>query len=263
MASRTFEKTVSSNCDNPHYHYVLRLADNALIVAQRLGEWIGHGPQLEEELANANFALDYLGQARAFYSHAAELEGQGRDEDDLAFLRDSSDFENVLLVEQPNGDFAQTVVRQFFYDAFSYLQLQQLQASADEKVAAIATRGAKELEYHLRHVRQWVVRLGDGTEESHRRMQDAVNRLWCYSGELLAPDAIDSWASENGIGPDPATLKENWHQLISDAFAEATLSVPENGWMASGGKNGQHTEHHGYLLADLQFLQRAYPGATW
>ncbi len=248
---------------NEHFQYVLRLADNALITAQRLGEWIGNGPQLEEELANANFALDYLGQARAFYSHAGKIEGNGRDEDDLAFLRDSADFQNILLVEQPNGDFAQTVVRQFFYDAFSYLQLQSLMDSSDEHLAAIAARATKELQYHLRHVRQWVVRLGDGTDESHQRMQAAIDHLWCYSGEMLTADAVDRWAIDNAIGPDPDALKTAWREIVDDAFSEATLTLPDTEWMATGGKQGQHSEHHGYLLADLQFLQRAYPGATW
>lgn len=243
--------------------YVLRIADNALICGQRLGEWVGKGPQLEEELAMANFALDYIGQARALYSYAAEIESSGRSEDDFAFLRDSIDFTNVLLVEQPNGDFAYTIARQFLFEAFFLLQLQALSNSSDERLQAIAARAVKELGYHLRHTRQWLLRLGDGTDESHERMQRGIDELWRYTGELFSADDVDDWAAAAGIGPDPADLHEEWSQIVTDALREATLTVPESGWMDSGGKQGRHSEHHGYLLAEMQFLQRAYPGSTW
>ena len=177
------------------YKYVLRLADNALVVAQRLGEWVGHGPELEEEMACANFALDFVGQARAFYTYAGEIEGANRSEDDLAFLRDSNDFYNVLLVEQPNGDFAQTIARQFFFATFYQLQLEALEASSDDRIAAIAARANKEICYQLRHTRQWLMRLGDGTDESHRRMQAAIERLWEYTGEMFTSDETDEWAA--------------------------------------------------------------------
>ncbi len=243
--------------------YVLRLADNALILAQRLGEWVGHAPELEEEMALANFALDHVGQARMWFSLAADIEGKGRSEDDLAFLRDSIDFHNVLLVEQPNGDFGQTIARQFLFDSFYQYQLEALSRSKEPRLAEIAAKALKENRYHLRHTRQWLVRLGDGTQESHRRMQAAVDDLWRFTGELFSSDAIDEWAAAAGIGPDPATLVSQWDSYVNEAFAEATLVRPDSGWMASGGKDGRHTEHHGHMLADMQFLQRAYPGAQW
>lgn len=243
--------------------YVLRLADNALVPGQRLGEWVGHGPELEEEMAFANFALDFIGQARAFYTYAGELEGAGRGEDDFAFLRDSNDFYNVLLVEQPNGDFAQTIVRQYLFATFYQLQLRELESSSDDRIAAIAARANKEISYQLRHTQQWVLRLGDGTQESQRRMQSAIDNLWPYTGEMFAADETDNYAARNDIGPAPESLRDEWLNTVHSVFTEATLRMPENDWMASGGKQGQHSEHHGYLLAEMQFMQRAYPGLTW
>lgn len=243
--------------------YVLRLADNSLILAQRLGEWVGHAPALEEEMALANFALDHMGQARMLFSLAADIEDKGRTEDDLAFLRDSIDFHNVLLVEQPNGHFGQTIARQFLFDSFYQYQLEALSASEEPRLAEIAAKARKENHYHLRHTKQWLVRLGDGTSESHRRMQTAVDDLWRFTGELFSRDAIDEWVAAAGVGPDPATLVSQWDAYVNDAFAEATLTRPDSGWMASGGKEGRHTEHHGFMLADMQFLQRAYPGTQW
>ncbi len=248
---------------SPLFPYLLRLADNALIAGQRLSEWVGHAPQLEEELAFANFALDYLGQARALYSYAGEVEGAGRDEDALAYLRDSQDFYNLLLLEQPNGDFAQTIVRQFFFEAFYRLQLEALLSSRDARLAAIAARAAKELAYHLRHTRAWVLRLGDGTDESHRRAQTAVDKLWQYTGEMFVSDEIDERVAEAHIGPRSETLFDPWQAEIQQTFEHAGLSVPDSEWMASGGKQGRHGEHHGYLLAEMQFLQRAYPDSRW
>ena len=245
------------------YAYLLRLGDNSAIFGQQLGAWVGKGPELEEEMAMANFALDYIGQARMYYSLAAEVEGNGRTEDDLAFLRDGIDFHNVLLAEQPNGDFAMTIARQFYFESYYQYQLAELARSDEPRLAEIAVKAEKEIRYHLRHARQWLVRLGDGTDESHRRMQHAIDELWRYTGELFCADDVEKWANENGIGPDPATLKDAWLEVVAAALNEATLEKPHDEWMASGGKSGRHTEHLGYLLADMQFLQRTYPGATW
>ena len=254
---------MSERNDNRRFDYLIGIADNALLCGQRLGEWVGHGPQLEEELAMANFALDYIGQARVLYDYAGEVEGAGRDEDQLAFLRDSNDFHNILLVEQPNGDFAQTIARQFLFESFYVLQLKALESSADQRLSEFAVRAGREIAYHLRHTRQWVQRLGDGTEESHRRMQAAVDRLWRYTGEMFASDEVDLWAAEAGVGPKPESLHESWRSEIESTLSEATLKRPEDAWMASGGKQGEHSEHHGYLLAEMQFVQRAYPESTW
>jgi len=250
--------------DKTHlFEYLLRLGDNALVLGQRLGEWVAHGPELEEEMAMANFALDYIGQARLFLSYAGEVEGQRRDEDQLAFLRDSIDFKNVLLVEQPNGDFGQTIARQFLYESFYQFQLEGLSRSTDTRIAEIAERVSKEIRYHLRHTRKWVLRLGDGTDESHKRIQNSFDELWRFSGELFVADETDNWAVEHGIGPNPETLSSRWNQFVGAALTEATLIQPDDGWMDGGGRYGRHSEHLGYLLADMQFLQRAYPAASW
>jgi len=253
---------VSTDKDNL-FSYLIRLGDNSLIFGQQLGAWVGKGPELEEEMAMANFALDYIGQARMFYSLAANIEGQNRSEDDLAFLRDGMDFQNILLAEQPNGDFAITIARQFFFESFYQFQLAALKESSEPRLAEIAVKAEKEIRYHLRHARQWLVRLGDGTEESHQRMQSAVDELWRYTGELFEVDGIDEWASSTGVGPDPSLFRDQWSGYVSDALREATLSQPGQEWMASGGRQGKHSEHLGYLLAEMQFLQRAYPGAAW
>lgn len=245
------------------FEYLLRLGDNALILGQRLGEWVAQGPELEEEMAMANFALDYIGQARVFLSYAAQIEGQDRSDDDLAYLRDGPEFRNVLLAEQPNGHFGQTIARQFLYESFYQLQLVELCKSRDPHIAEIAARVVKENAYHLRHMRKWVLRLGDGTTQSHDRIQQSFDDLWRFTGELFVADQLDNWAVENGIGPDPATLRTAWNESVKATLNEATLKQPEDGWMDSGGRNGRHTEHLGYLLAEMQFMQRAYPGASW
>lgn len=253
-----------STNDNPRlFEYLLRLADNALICGQQLAAWVGHGPELEEEMAMGNFALDYIGQARMLYAFAGEIEGKGRGEDDLAFLRDGMDFRNMLLVEQPNGDFAQTIARQFLYDAWYLPLLEALANSSEQRLAEIAGCAAREIRYHLRHERLWVLRLGDGTAESRRRMQAAIDLLFPYTHELFAADELDDWAAAAGIGPHPDTLRPAWESTVHAALAEATLKQPEPGWAACGGKHGRHTEHLGYLLAEMQFLQRAYPAAKW
>lgn len=243
--------------------YVLRLGDNALILGQRLTEVMAKGPELEEELANANFALDYIGQARLFYDYAAELDGKGRDQDYYAFLRDSHEFQNLLLVEQPNGHFGDLIARQFLFESFYVLQLYALAACTDERLAAIAAKAGKEIRYHLRHGSQWVIRLGDGTGQSHRRISESFERLWRYSGEAFAGDAVDAAVREHFAGPDLEVLKAEWHGNVAAVLREATLDVPDGDWMDGGGREGRHTEHFGYLLAEMQFLQRAYPGASW
>ena len=245
------------------YEYALRLGDNPLVLCQRLGEWCGHGPELEEDLALTNIALDLIGQARLFLKYAAELEGSGKTEDDLAFLRDGAEFRNVLLVEQPNGDYGQTIVRQFFFDQFMYEFYSALTHSKEQRFAEIAQKSLKEVTYHLRHSSGWFIRLGDGTEESQRRMQQAMDRLWCFTGELFSTDEVDEVLLQAGIAPDIQGIKSKWETSVATVCSEATIKIPDNPWMASGGKTGRHSEHLGYLLADMQFLQRAYPGATW
>jgi len=243
--------------------YLLRLADNAVILGQQLGDWVGKAPEMEEDIAMANFALDYIGQSRMLFSLAAKIEGRGRSEDDLAFLRDGIDFHNILLVEQPNGDFATTIARQFLFESFYQLQLAALTDSSEPRLAEIAVKAGKENQYHLRHTRLWLVRLGDGTDESHQRLQAAINQLWRFTGEMFVADPIDAWAAISGTGPDLARLYDDWSETVTEALTEATLTRPDQDWMASGGKQGRHTEHHGFLLADMQFLQRAYPGSSW
>jgi len=245
------------------FTYLLRLGDNALVLAQRLAQWCGKGPMFEEDMALSNTALDLLGQARLWLTYAGEIEGNGCDEDALAFLRDVHDFHNLLLVEQPNGDYAATIVRQFYFDAWHALLLQQLMRSADVRIADIADKASKEVTYHLRRSSDLVVRLGDGTEESHRRMQAAVDDLWSFTGEMFTPDNTEELLTAQGIAPTLTTLRDPWLAHVSVTFTSATLKLPAGTWMQKGGKQGQHTEHLGYLLAEMQFLQRAYPGAKW
>ncbi len=251
------------NADEARLAYVLRLGDNALILAQRMVELVAVRPDLEEELANANFALDYLGQARLFYSYAAELEGKGRGEDDFAFLRADNEFRNFLLVEQPNGHFGDTITQCVLFESFYLLQLAALTTCSDSRIAEIAARAEKELRYHVRHNAQWLVRLGDGTAESHTRVQASLDRLWRFTGEMFAPDDVDLEFSAAFDGPDLAAIEERWCANLASILETATLRLPESGWMASGGKDGRHTEHFGFLVAEMQHLQRAYPGATW
>lgn len=246
------------------FQWLLRCGDNALILSQRLSAWCGKGPALEEDMAVTNVALDLLGQARLWLSYAAECEGNGRDEDQLAYLRDVHDFRNLLLVEQPNGHFGDTLARQFFFDTWHYYLLTALCQSTDAQVAAIAEKSLKEVSYHVRRSSDLIVRLGDGTEESHARMQASVDGLWMYCGEMFAPDAIDLAMAEQGIAPDLGSLHTPWLAHVSSIFHAATLRLPSPAaWMQNGGKNGRHSEHLGFLLAEMQFLQRAYPGAQW
>ncbi|MDO9712134.1 1,2-phenylacetyl-CoA epoxidase subunit PaaC [Paracraurococcus lichenis] len=243
--------------------HTMRLADTMLVLGHRLSEWTGQAPMLEEELALANAALDYIGQARSLYAYAATLEGKGRTEDDLAYLRDAPDWRNWLIAELPNGDFARTVLRQFLVAAFLQPWWHALAQSKDATLAAIAAKAEKEAAYHLRHAGEWVIRLGDGTAESHRRMEAALEELWSYTGEMFEADAADRALIEAGIVPDPETLRGAWADMVGRVLAEATLAMPGPAWMQSGGRRGVHTEHLGHLLAVMQHLPRSYPGAVW
>ena len=250
--------------DDPLVDWLLRQGDSCLVLGHRLSEWCGHAPVLEEDIALANVALDLIGQARFWLTLAGEVEGAGRDENQLAYLRDAHAYRNVLLVEQKNGDFAVTMTRQFLFDAWHWLVLTELQRSADPRVAEIAMKAVKEVAYHLERSRDWVIRLGDGTEESHRRMRKAVDQLWPFSGELFEMDEVDRAVIERGIGVDLEELRGPWLELVRTTFDEATLAMPNpDAWMQRGGKRGRHSEHLGYLLAEMQFVQRAYPGCTW
>ena len=246
---------------NPLIDYTLQLADNALILAQRNAEYCGHGPILEQDIAITNISLDLLGQARNFYQYAAELinqQGNNTTEDSIDYLRTEREFKNSLLVEQPNGDWGQTILRQFFFSTYQFLLYEKLQTNKDEQIAAIAAKAIKEVRYHLRWSSEWVIRLGDGTKESHQRMLSAIEELWRYTGELFMPAEYEKEA-----GFDTLVLKESWMKKIAPVFEEATLPIPENVFMQSGGKTGIHTEHLGYILTELQYLQRTYPGAEW
>ncbi|MBV2135083.1 phenylacetate-CoA oxygenase subunit PaaC [Pseudomonas sp. MAP12] len=244
--------------------YLLRLADNAMISGQRLCQWCGHAPALEEEMALLNVGLDLFGQARNWYEYAAELLADGRDADQLAFRRDERAFRNTLLVEQPNGDYAVTTAKLFLFDAWHFHTLSALSASSDARIAAIAAKGLKEVTYHLRRSGEWIERLGDGTEESHRRMLAANDELWRFTGDLLAGDEIQQRLARTGIAADSAVVAAAWQATVEQLFERASLPVPPPAnYLYLDGKQGLHTEHLGILLAEMQFLQRAYPDATW
>jgi ring-1,2-phenylacetyl-CoA epoxidase subunit PaaC len=246
------------------HEYLLRLGDNVLVLSQRLSEWCGKGPALEEDMALTNVALDLLGQARLWLGYAAERAGDGADEDTLAFLRDASQFRNALLVEQPNGSYADTLVRQFFFDAWHLLALRVLRGSTDRRVAEIAEKAIKEVSYHLRRSSDLVVRLGDGTDTSRTMMQSAVDSLWTYTGELFDADSVDAAAAAGGTGFEPSALRAEWLGYVSEVLDEATLRIPSSeAWMHKGGKQGRHTEHLSHLLGEMQVLQRSHPGANW
>ena len=245
------------------FEWLLRRGDTALVLGHRVSEWCGHSPVLEEDIALANIALDLIGQARMWLGLAGEIEGKGRGENELAYLRDAWDFRNFLLAEQPNGDFGQTLMRQFLIDAYQVPLLEALKSSKDERIAAIAAKAGKEVAYHLDRSADLVIRLGDGTEESHRRMQQALDALWSYTGEMFASDAIDTAMAEAGLAPDAASLKAEWKETVEVVLDEATLTLPESDFAHMGGLTGRHSEHLGHMLAEMQFLQRAYPGATW
>jgi len=253
------------------FDYLLRLADNDVVLAQRLGEWVGKGPVLEEDIASTNVALDLLGQGRLWLAYAGEVEARtgeaGRTEDQLAYFRDSSGYRNLLLVEQPNGNYADTIVRQFLFDQWHVLLLGQLTLSRDERVAGIAAKAVKEARYHVERSSDWMIHLGDGTELSHARMQAALDALWMYTGEMFAVDATERTLIDAGLAADAAALEPHWHSAVQSVLAEATLILPSDTWMqgahARGGKQGVHTEHLSRLLAEMQVLPRSYPEARW
>jgi ring-1,2-phenylacetyl-CoA epoxidase subunit PaaC len=259
------------NEPSPLFDYVLRFADSDLVLAQRLGEWVGNGPALEEDIALTNVGLDLLGQARLWFAYAGEIEaqshGRGRSEDELAFLRDGSGFRNFLLSEQPNGNYADTMARQFYFDQWHMLVLRALSSSRDPRIAEIAAKAGKEVAYHVERSADWVIRLGDGTEESRHKMQAALDYLWAYTGEMFVPDAVELALTETAVAADVRALREPWLSNIGRILDEATLALPTGVWMQGtngrGGKQGVHSEHLGHMLAEMQFLQRAYPGSQW
>jgi len=243
--------------------YALRLGDDSLALGHRLSEWCGIGPILEEDIALSNISLDLIGQAEAFLQLAGDLESKGRDADKLAYFRDEYEYRCLQLVEQPKGDFAFTMIRQFLYDAFAYHLYEALSQSAFEPLAALAAKTLKETAYHLRHARQWTLRLGDGVEESHRRAQDALDRLWRFTDELFYADEVDRLLLERGFAPDVETLRPKWRGLVAETLAEAKLTAPESVFMASGSRQGRHSEHLGHMLAEMQILARSHPEAKW
>lgn len=245
------------------YQYVLGIADNSLILGQRMGELCGHGPSLETDIACTNISLDLLGQVRNYYQYAAKIAGDGRTEDDIAMLRQEREYRNVLLVEQPNTDFGYTMARQFLFDVYHFLFLNELQKSKDLTLSAIASKSIKEVSYHQRFSTDWIKRLGDGTEESHKRIQNAINDLWTFTDELFQFIETDKSMVKEGIGVDVSRLKEAYYVKVSEVLKEATLEIPEAKYFQKGGKQGIHSEHMGYLLADLQYMQRAYPNVEW
>ena len=247
----------------PLSEYLLQLGDDRLVLGHRLSEWCGHGPILEEDIALANIALDLIGQATLYLKLAGETEGKGRSEDDLAYFRDAIDYRNVQMVELPNGDYAFTIVRQFLFDVFSYHVLEKLQSSSNTELAGIAAKGFKEVRYHVRHSSEWVVRMGDGTEESHERAQKALNHLWRFSAEMFQPDDVDREMISAVGAPDLEAIKPQWEKVVRDVFARATLTIPDDPPAMTGGRKGRHTEHLGHMLAEMQIVARSHPGAAW
>ena len=263
MTASTSTSASSAPSAEARFRYVLRLADTSLVLGQRLGEWVGHAPALEEDLALANIALDLIGQARLLLAYAGEIEGRGRDEDALAFLRDAPELYNVSRAEQPTGDFGRTLVRQFLLDAWQVEVYEALSGSTDGRLAEIAAKAVKETRYHLRFSAGWLVRLGDGTAESHARVQDALDALWRFTEELLTPDALDEETAAAGIGPSLTALRPRWEERVGTVLAEATLKRPAPARYPWHGKRGVHTEHLGHMLGEMQHLPRAFPGAAW
>lgn len=245
------------------FQYTLRLGDSNLILGHRLSEWCGFGPYLEEDIALTNIALDLVGQSRSFLAYAAKVEDKGRDEDDLAYFRKERDFLNILMAEQPNGDFGKTMMRQFLFDVFHFYFQEELQNSKDEELSSIAAKSIKEVTYHLRHSSEWMLRLGDGTKESHNRVQNALDDLWKFTGEMFEMNEVDEILIKEGIAPDLNAIKKKWDKKVKEVFEEATLKIPDNQWMMNGSREGKHTEHLGYILAELQHIPRTYPDAKW
>ncbi len=245
------------------YNYILGVADNSLILGQRIGELCGHGPSLETDIACTNVSLDLFGQVRSYFQYAAEIAGEGKTEDDIAFLRREREYKNVLLVEQPNTDFAYTIVRQFLFDVYHLLFLQELQNSTDETLVAIAKKSIKEVSYHERFSSDWIKRLGDGTEVSNQKIQEAINNLWTYTDELFHQTDADKAMVTAGVGVDVTALKKAYYAKVNSVLEIATIAIPESKWFQKGGKEGVHTEHLGFMLSDMQYMQRTYPGMEW
>ena len=245
------------------FQYLLRLGDSSLIIGHRLSEWCGHGPILEEDIALINIALDFVGNATSILAYAGKVEGKGRSEDDLAYLRDEREYRNLLITEQLNGDFATTIARQFIFDTYMYFLYEELKNSKDETIAAIAQKSHKEITYHLRHTTQWMYRLGDGTTESHERLQNGLNDLWMFTSEMFEMDEIDALLISEGIAPDLSIIKANWEKRVNEVIAEATLQIPTTLFKQKGSREGKHSEHLGFLLAEMQYVHRAFPNATW
>jgi ring-1,2-phenylacetyl-CoA epoxidase subunit PaaC len=245
------------------FEYLVRLGDDRLVLGHRLSEWCGHGPILEEDIALANIALDLVGQANLLLAQAGAAEGKGRDEDALAYFREAVDYRNILLVELPKGDFSFTTARQFFFSVFNFLQMEALQQSKSADLAGIAAKAVKEAKYHVRHSAEWMVKLGDGTEESHRRLQEAVDELWRYTGEMFMADDVDRAAAASGLGVDPASLEAPWRSHVDDVLRRAMVKVPEVKFMQRGGREGRHTEHLGHILSEMQIVARSYPDGKW
>lgn len=256
--------TLTDNINSALFKFLLRHGDDRLILGHRIAEWCGHGPIIEEDLALTNLSLDFIGQSVMWLKYAGEIEGAGRSEDDLAYLRKENDYTNILLTEQANEDFAYTIARQFFFDVYDYLFYDELKNSKDETLSAIAVKSLKESAYHLRHSSQWLLRLGDGTETSHNKIAEAVDNLWMYTGEMFISDDVDDILLKEGIGVDLTAIKPTWYNNISKVLTEATLEVPNlDAFMQSGGRKGVHTENLGFILAEMQYLPRLYPGAKW
>ena len=249
--------------DQAKLEYVLRLGDNALILGHRLSEWCSHGPVLEQDIAIINVSLDQIGQARNYYKYAAELSADGKDEDSFAYLRDAHEFRNLLITEQPNGNWADSLVRQFLFDTFNFFLIEKLRSSSDSQIAAIANKAVKEIRYHAQYSAEWVIRLGDGTEESHKKAQDALDEIWMWTGEMFEMNEVDELMIKSGVGVDLNEIKTLWNEKVSQVLEIATLKKPEEGWNQTGGKRGVHTENLGFILSEMQFLPRAYPDAKW
>lgn len=246
------------------YNYCVRIADTSLILAQRMCEWCGHGPVLEEDIAMSNMGLDLIGQSRGFYTYAATIEGKGKTEDDIAYFRNEREFMNRCIVEQPNTDFAYTMMRSFLHGCLSYLQFRALVKSTDETIAGLSEKALKEMTYHVRHAREWIVRMGDGTEISHEKIKSALENLWEFTDELFEMDEVDQTLIKSGIACDLSLLRGEWDQMVNEVLAKAKLDRPASGgYQAKGGIKGVHTEHLGHLLSEMQYLPRAYPDAIW
>lgn len=245
------------------FEYLLRLGDDSLILGHRLSEWCGHGPILEEDIAMTNISLDLIGQATSLLKYAGEVEGKGRDEDKLAFLRIEKEYRNNLLVEQPNGDFGVTMMRQFLFDAYRFPLFEALQHSKDEQLAGIAEKSLKETKYHYRHSAEWIIRLGDGTDESHQRVQTAMNSIYRFAADIFMADEVEKALEVAGVLPNMSKVKEEWMKNIKFVLSEATIQFPDNDWEQRGGRLGNHSEHLGFLLAEMQYMQRTYPNMEW